>query len=254
LDGPGRGDRWDRFHNPLGLGSLTRRLDILRRQFLNHRFERRSPLRPLDDRLMDAIYSDEIVFPPRRLLMQPGVQTIDGLFFLISLGRALAATHIFEIGTYVGLTAWTFARNLPDATVHTLDIPPDAHPSLPLESDDLHRGRPEAMVYDELPSFGRIEQVWGDSATFDFQPHAGAMDLVYIDGAHSEPYVRSDTENARKLLSPAGAIVWDDYWRLSPGVTSVLHGTTDLDLKRVPGTRLVVYLTPPALEAITRAP
>ena len=231
-----------RLHDPLGLSSLTRRLDILRRQFLNHRFERRSPLRPLPRSSLSLVYDHEVAFPPYRLLMQPGTQTVDGLFFLVSLAQALGAMSVFEIGTYLGLTAWMLARNLAEAVVHTLDIPSEHNPTLPVGKDDLHRASRDKLVYHWLPRNGTVVQHWGDSARFDFSPWYGQVDLVYVDGAHSEPYVRSDTERALEMVSPAGAIVWDDYWRLSPGVVAVLNELDHLERWRVPGTRLVVHL------------
>jgi hypothetical protein len=236
-------DKWSQFHNILGVRSLTRRIDILRRQFLNHRFDRKSPLPALPPASLGTIYNHEVVFPPRRLLMQPGTQTIDGLFFLVSLARALGVQSVFEIGTFTGLTAWTLARNLPDAVVSTLDIPSGNRPKWPLKEDDLHRASEDQLIYQDLPEATRIEQHWGDSADFDFAPWYGAIDLAYVDGAHSEDYVASDTDNALKILSPNGAVVWDDYWRLSPGVVNVLHGRPDLDLYRVPGTRLVAHFS-----------
>ena len=57
----------------------------------------------------------------------------------------------------------------------------------------------------------RIEQVFGDSATFDFKAYAGAMDIVFIDGSHTRAYVENDTEVARQLVkSTGGWIVWHD--------------------------------------------
>jgi predicted O-methyltransferase YrrM len=240
-------ETWTRFHNLLGVDGLGKRLDILRRQYLNHRFDRRSPLPPLPPPILDAIYDYEVCFPPRRFLMQPGTQTIDGTFFLVSLARALRARTVFEIGTYIGLTAWTLALNLPEAVVHSLDIPPDAAPEWALEQDDVHRGSEEHLVYRGRAEEQRIRQHWSDSATFDFGPYEDSIDLVYIDGAHSEPYVESDTDNALRVMAAGGAVVWDDYWRHSPGVAAVLHRRAkELDLRRVPGTRLVVHLSPGA--------
>jgi predicted O-methyltransferase YrrM len=222
-------------------------MSILRRRFLNHRFERRSPLSLLPEEALRRIYRHELIFPPRQFLMQPGMQTIDGLFFLVSLAKELPAGVLFEIGTFTGLTSWCLARNLPDANVHTLDIPPGETPRLELEESDLHRAGSMPMAYERLQDASGLRQHWGDSATFDFTSWRGACDLIYIDGAHSEQYVESDTSNALQMLSSSGAIVWDDYWRLSPGVVTVLHHRRhDLELFRVPGTRLVVHFAPDA--------
>jgi hypothetical protein len=244
---------WSQFHNVLGLSSLTRRLDILRRNYLNHRFDRRSPLPLIQDDLLTRIYSVEVSFPPRRYLMLPGTQTIDGLFFLASLAVAMEAKSVFEIGTFTGVSTWTLARNVPAAVVHTLDIPPSDIPSWDLDVDDVHRGSQEGLVYPHLPSSGNIVQHWADSATFDFSPFYDSIDLVYVDGAHSEDYVRSDSENASRMSSDNGVVVWDDYWRLSPGVVKVLHERAGLGLVRVPGTRLVVHM-PEGAKAKIRTP
>jgi predicted O-methyltransferase YrrM len=238
----GSSEDWSGYHNPLGVRSLTRRMNILWRQFLNHQFERRSPLSVLPQTALTRIYRHELILPPRQFLMQPGMQTIDGLFFLVSLAKELPARVLFEIGTYTGLTAWCLARNLPDAAVNTLDIPPGETPRFELEKSDLHRAGSMPMAYELLESANGVRQHWGDSASFDFSSWHGACDLIYIDGAHSEPYAESDTSNALEMLSSSGAIVWDDYWRLSPGVVTVLHRRRDeLELFRVPGTRLVVH-------------
>jgi predicted O-methyltransferase YrrM len=220
-------------------------------QFLNHRFERGSPLSPLPRAALRRVYEHEVVLPPRHLLKQPGTQTIDGLIFLVSLAKGLSAQVIFEIGTYTGLTAWCFARNVSGAEVHTLDIPPDQTPVFALDDSDLHRGGSVPMTYERLEGAGGVRQHWGDSATFDFSDWRGRCDLVYVDGAHSEQYVASDTSNAVEMLSSSGAIVWDDYWRFSPGVVGVLNARRyDLELCRIPGTRLVVHLAAGARERL----
>ena len=185
--------------------------------------------------------------PPARLLMAPGTQPTEGLLFLASLAKVLEAKTVFEIGTYTGLTSWTLARNLEDAEVNTVDIPPDAAPTFQLESsDEFHPPPAEPMAYETIPlPGGSVTQHWGDSAKFDFTPWTDAVDLIYVDGAHSDDYVRSDSKNAFAMLRAGGAVVWDDYWRLSPGVSRVLGAmSSERPLYRVPGTRLVVFLEP----------
>ena len=48
----------------------------------------------------------------------------------------------------------------------------------------------------------RITQHLGDSATFDYKPFAGAIDLVFVDGAHTYDYVRADSKNALSTIAP----------------------------------------------------
>jgi predicted O-methyltransferase YrrM len=242
-----------------GVGSIRARIRILSATYLNHRFERRSPLQAAPAAWLERIYDETVVMPPRRYVTMPGTQTADGLYFLASCVRALGCEVVFEIGTFTGVSTANLALNAERASVHTLDIPPEQAPSLDTERSDIFRaGETGAggtrMVYEELGATN-VVQHWGDSASFDFAPFAGRCDLVYIDGAHSAPYVRSDTANALSMLSERGAVVWDDYWRQSPGVTQVLHElATDpgLRLYRVPETRLVLHLTEGAETRLTR--
>lgn len=231
---------------------VARRAGILAGTFRDHQFERSSPLPPLPPDLARTIYNHEVTMPPFHYLEGPGTQTIPGLFFLISLSKALTVGTVFEIGTYTGLTTWALARNLPDAEVHTLDLPVGERPAMDLEvTDEANRLEPvHEHVYEVEPHEGHVTQHWGDSADFVFSPWTGRCDLVYVDGAHSEPYVRSDTAHALEMLSERGAVVWDDYWRQVDGVPRVLHGLGGVELFRVPGTRLVVHMAPGAAAAL----
>jgi hypothetical protein len=164
---------------------------------------------------------------------------------LAALARRTGAQTFFEIGTNRGRTTWTVAVNNPGMELFTLDVP-GATPSGSLGSDDQRfliataecgeafRGTAEAA---------RITQLLGDSATFDFSPWAGAIDLVYVDGAHTYDYVRSDTRRALDMLSERGTIVWDDYGS-NPGVYAWLNElapTLDRPIFHVFGTRMAFY-------------
>jgi hypothetical protein len=175
-------------------------------------------------------------------MLAPGNLDCAGLMQLAALARVLEARSVFEIGTYNGVTALTLALNLPAAKVHTLDLAPEDEPALPLLAvDPLNFRGAEPRAYEGRPEAERIVQHTGDSASFEFGPLAGSIDLVYIDGAHSYEYVRNDTRAAFELLSDRGAVVWDDYWRLVPDVPRFLDEIADRGLHRIPGTRLVVY-------------
>lgn len=212
---------------------------------LADQFDRESPILSLPDHVTARIYTSPVLAPPP-VLFETGNQGFEGLAFLVSLGRAIGASTIFEIGTYNGLTSWCLSSNLPEAVVHTLDLPAEKEPKLPLDlgaGDLRHRVRFKRAIYETLPGADHVVQHWDDSATFDFSPWQHKCDLVYVDGAHSKAYVGSDTDNAIAMLSDVGAIVWDDYWWRIDGVREVLEHRTDLQLFRVPGTRLVVHMT-----------
>ena len=167
---------------------------------------------------------------------------------LAALCRALGAGAFFEIGTNRGRTAWTVARSVEGLDVYTLDLPdPRAAGSTALELIDADQGvfaawqRGDAFADSEVA--GRIHPLLGDSAAFDYSEFEAAMDVVFIDGSHSYPYVSHDTATAVRLLRPGGAIVWDDY----PGFPGVVQAVVDaarwLDgpIIHVLGTRLAIW-------------
>jgi hypothetical protein len=160
----------------------------------------------------------------------------------------------FEIGTFLGRTAYTVALTNPKTTIYTLDLPnPAAAETVALELTDPQlfvewdRGRD----FLGTPAAERIHQLFGDSAYFDFSPFHGRVDVAYIDGSHSYTYVKSDSENALELINETGTILWDDYPHY-PGVYAYLNELTrslDRPLLHIAGTRLVMYSRHPLLQA-----
>lgn len=175
------------------------------------------------------------------------------LVALCLLCRYLKPRRIFEIGTLNGYTAYHFALNAPDATVFTLDLPKsgDTAPALRLTAMDvLHvDGSRAAAAYcfDGSAEAGRIHCLFGDSATFDYSPYDGNIDLFFVDGAHSYEYVSSDTRNALRCCRPGGVIAWHDYGRV--GVNGVSRCLGELrrsgyDVCSVPGSSLAFLRVP----------
>jgi len=196
------------------------------------RFASHCGLPELPAHLLAAIQSRQITLPPVAYLKN-GTQDLSGLISLVGIAQAIRAKAIFEIGTFTGLTTLALALNLPDATIHTLDLPAGDRGSLRIERAD-HLYLPDATprrIYPDFPALAaRIVQHEADSAKFDFDGLGCQFDLVYIDGAHSYEYVKSDTEAAYRIVAPNGAIVWDDYNSIWPGVS------TYLDEQARPGT------------------
>jgi Methyltransferase domain len=167
---------------------------------------------------------------------------------LAALCRAVEAKTFFEIGTNRGRTAWTVARNNPEATVYTLDLPSrEALAEVELDLNDSDRAFfaqewDRGIAFAGTPEADRIHPLFGDSASFDYSPYEGQIDVVFVDGAHTYSYVRNDTEAAERMLTPQGTIVWDDY----PSIPGVYRFLTELaersprPLYHVLGTRLVV--------------
>lgn len=164
---------------------------------------------------------------------------------IAALAGCLGARTFFEIGTNRGRTTWTVARNNPEMRLFTLDVP-SSDTALELGSDDVRFLRPDdacGEAFRGTPEADRITQLWGDSATFDFEPYAQTIDLVYVDGAHTYEYVASDTRKALRMLTPTGTIVWDDYGS-NPGVYQLVNefaATADRPVFHVFGTRMAIY-------------
>lgn len=158
--------------------------------------------------------------PPVRVLEQDAIDgNVSGfeLLLITQLVKSRGAATVFEIGTFDGRTALNLAANVAEVGhVYTLDLPPENldRTGLKIACGDenfIRKKRPGARFAD-TPYAAQITQLFGDSATFDFSPYEGKMDVVFVDGSHSYDYVRNDTEIALRLIKPTGGmIVWHDY-------------------------------------------
>jgi hypothetical protein len=149
---------------------------------------------------------------------------------LCLLCRIVRPKMVFEIGTLRGYTAYHLALNTDsDTRVFTLDLPSHGTttPALATTMVDgwhLPTGEPRDMCFTGSEVAGKVTALFGDSATFDYSPFHGQVDLFFIDGAHSYEYVRADTENALRCCRPGAVIAWHDYGRLGVnGVSKWLH-------------------------------
>jgi hypothetical protein len=123
---------------------------------------------------------------------------------------------VFEIGTYDGRTTRAMAMNLHNTSgkIYTINLPSQTKQvalSTSILDIELASKQKSGERFLNRPEQQYIEQLWGDSATFDFAPYYHKMDLVFIDGAHSEFYVKNDTARAIQMLKPFGGwILWHD--------------------------------------------
>jgi predicted O-methyltransferase YrrM len=153
--------------------------------------------------------------------------------FIASLVHVLQPKVCIEIGTSLGLVTATIASNAPArCQVHTIDM-----------SDDERIG----SFFRERPERGKITQHFSASTEFDFQPFAGAVDLMFVDGSHEFEDVCRDSENAFRVLSPRGVIIWHDVTPYFPGVMKALEASDKADeIYRVQGTSCGFYAAPGA--------
>lgn len=135
-------------------------------------------------------------------------------------GLARGARQIFEFGTATGRTTYILARNAhPEGRVTTITLSPDDLEAYAGEDSDNRRAVDKALLESRYTDFlyqgtdveDRVEQLYGDSKQFDESPYAGTCDMIFIDGAHSYSYIRSDTAKALRMIRPGGVILWHDY-------------------------------------------
>jgi len=167
------------------------------------------------------------------------------LMTLCRIARYRQPRVVFEIGTYLGGTTVQIAANS-DAKVYTLDLPPPGHK----DYVEPHMRNPDLDVFPERPGVrfhgspdaSRIHQLVGDSLTFDFTPYHNSVDFVFVDGSHHYDCVVLDSQNALKMMSPGGVVIWHDYASYAPGVVKALNdlGTT-IPLVHVADTSLVLH-------------
>ena len=196
---------------PFTAGSQMRRQAFrLAREGLRHNLPIVSLASLVNERLSDA---DKIVLQavPERVHNC----TIFELLALGALARAVSPSLSLEIGTYDGRSALAIATNCaPGARVVTMNLPPtyliehpekkivtDAALSSKVRSGERWFGTEQAQI---------IEQVFADSLEFDFGK-IGNPQLIFIDGAHDEKSVWSDTKTALRIVDRRnGVIIWHD--------------------------------------------
>jgi predicted O-methyltransferase YrrM len=175
---------------------------------------------------------------------------------LAALTRYFNPKTVFEIGTYNGFSAFHFAYNSsPETKIYTLDLPPDYNFTKPHREklgrysyDDLlvvqlSKETKDKRIYRGHPGEKKIVELFGDSMYFDFSPYYGKIDFVFIDGCHAYSYVRSDTENAFKMLSPTGVILWHDFdYIVHRDVFKFLNRLVEeRKIYSIPHTRFAIY-------------
>ena len=160
-------------------------------------------------------------------------------------------TNIFEIGTFDGRTTLNLALNSPpDCMIYTLDLPPDGKTMFAIDAGERHmvdKPKPGSR-YDRYRGLvpvgvGKIHQLLGDSATFDYSPYRNSCSLVFVDGSHAYEYVMSDTRAAMSMVKKNGVIIWHDYgiWEGVTRALEELENQGNFGLRNIRGTSLVYW-------------
>lgn len=139
---------------------------------------------------------------------------LDELLSILSIIRFRSAKRIVEVGTFDGNTALNMALNIDDdGEVVTIDLPPENHDAWKNASDEARRSADkfEERQYQKHDVSSKIRQVYGDSKNLDWTTVGSDFDLAFIDGDHTEPYMRSDTKNVLSIMKPGATVLWHDY-------------------------------------------
>ncbi len=121
---------------------------------------------------------------------------LDGVaWFLYSVARNIKAVNILEIGTANGYTALYLAR--PESVKRVVTVDRD-------ESNSL---RDNLTLFDKER---KIHFIQSDSRKVNIPYDRFGVDLAFIDGNHTYPFVRSDLKMIIPLVRSGGFIVLHD--------------------------------------------
>jgi len=170
---------------------------------------------------LSSLTAEETAIQVREAIGSDGNVTLLELIAIVKLVQKHSPRRLMELGTFDGRTTLNLAANSPpDAEVFTLDLPQDDlhNAQLPLAAWDKHYIKKDVSGarYQGADCAGKIIQLFGDSATFDFSPYLQTVDFVFIDASHAYEYVLSDSRAALKMLrrgdgSGTKVILWHDY-------------------------------------------
>jgi len=115
---------------------------------------------------------------------------------------------LLEIGTNKGHATALMARNAPEGTVYTVNIPPE-------EIEEGGRLTTCAPSCEEIGSYYRergltnIRQILANTTTWE--PHIGTIDVAFIDGCHDAEFVYNDTRKILRHCRSGSLILWHDF-------------------------------------------
>lgn len=144
--------------------------------------------------------------------------------------RAIEPTHILEIGTYDGFNAVRMveAAGSPIDSRRYYGFDLFEHQTAEaFESEFSKRPPTRDQVASFLKRKGLADPllVAGDSTVTlpEYVPDLPTMDLILIDGGHSQETVAQDWRNVQPLIGPDTVIFFDDYpqWGVGPVVDGI---------------------------------
>lgn len=184
---------------------------------------------------------EDLTFLFTSTILAHGVASLrlDEAAFLHRLVRDTQPETVVEIGRYRGGSTVIIAAALNRGVLHSYDI-------------DLRQGRDGAELDRQLKGvlerYGLADRVRlhvADSRSAD--PPPGRLDILFVDGDHSEEGVHADFEHWAPQLAPGGHLLFHDAVDAPdfvspsvPGPTRVAEGIGD-DFERRPGAGSIAH-------------
>jgi len=173
-----------------------------------------------------------------------GSTPVRDIVAILALAIAQQPRGVLEFGTFWGSATLNLAQNLPQARIHTIDLPPDAASAQsliegkPVDDLNLIESRELGKAFRGKECAQRIVQHYGDTAAYDYSVIQDRLSFFLIDGSHTYEYAKSDTLRAIALAQGACTFVWHDCDEIHPGVTRWLGELLDagLPVQRIAGT------------------
>jgi len=177
-----------------------------------------------------------------------GNLTLYELFCICSIIKTYNPKKILEIGTFDGLTTLHMAINSdPGCEIHTIDLPREKLKDIELNiaggDKELIEKEGFEIGYHFInhPAGKKIIQHYSDSAKFDVSGYLKNFGFIFIDGAHSYDYIKTDTENSLRMIQDGGVILWHDYGSVID-VTEYLNDLSKkLNIIKILDTSLAFY-------------
>jgi hypothetical protein len=186
-----------------------------------------------------------------RLAIQPqedGTLPTNEIMALLAVAILSSPKAVLEIGTFMGNTTQQLAINLPDAIIHTVDLPLDFNPindlHAEIKKDDFHliAKRDVGRDYRGTIVQTQIRQYYSDTAIWDFSNAKGAS-FFFIDGSHTYEYCKNDSERCYELCQGNGVFLWHDCDEAHPGVLRTILEWRHLgrNIIRIEGTSIAYW-------------
>ncbi|MFN8229440.1 MAG: class I SAM-dependent methyltransferase [Bacteroidia bacterium] len=171
-----------------------------------------------------------------------GGSIVTDYLLLTAITKKLNQSNCFEIGTWRGESALSMSKYAKEVT--TLNLSKDELKNLDFSQEYINL---QGILCKNATN---INQLWGNTFNFDFTPHIGKYDLVFVDGDHKYNSVVNDTKVASKLIKDnKSIIVWHDYgfgtetvrWEVLLGILDGLPKEMHKNLYSVNNTLCAIY-------------